>query len=296
MKLCRFDRTRLGVVENDMILDLTAVLDRLPKRDWIEGWGDPLIARLDQLRPLIEAERPAARRLAVRDVSLDSPVARPSKIIGAPANFTQHIEESKNDPAIAAVGTIKTIAEHGLFLKASSSLVGFGEGVTLRFPDRRTDHEAEFVVVIGAAGEDIAEARALDHVAGYSIGLDITLRGSEERSFRKSVDSYAVLGPWFVTRDEIADPDSVRFRLMVNGVLRQDASTSEMLFSPARLVSLASSFYKLYPGDLIFTGAPAGVGQIQAGDRIDVDCEGIGAGTVLVRGREIARAAQGGTS
>jgi len=293
MKLCRFDRTRIGVVEDGAVLDVTPVLDRLPPRPWIEEWGDPFIARLDRLRPLIEAARASAPRRALGEVSLASPIARPSKIIGAPANFALHIEESKHDPAIAASGTIKTIAEHGLFLKASSSLVGFGDGISLRFPDRRTDHEAEFVVVIGKAGEDIPEAGAFDYVAGYSIGLDVTLRGAEERSFRKSIDSYTVLGPWFVTRDEIADADRVRFRLMVNGIVRQDANTSQMLFGIARLIALASSFYKLFPGDLIFTGAPAGVGQIQEGDRIDVDCDGIGAGTVLVRSRAAASSPQG---
>jgi 2-keto-4-pentenoate hydratase/2-oxohepta-3-ene-1,7-dioic acid hydratase in catechol pathway len=293
MKICRFNQTRLGVIEDGVVLDVTSVLDLLPKRPWVEEWGDPIIARLDQLRPLMEVEKIKAPRRALGEVSLDSPVARPSKIIGAPANFALHIEESKNDPAIAASGTIKTIAEHGLFLKASSSLVGFGGGISLRFPDRRTDHEAEFVVVIGKAGEDIAEARALDHVAGYSIGLDVTLRGGEERSFRKSIDSYTVLGPWFVTRDEIPNANRVRFRLKVNGVARQDANTGDMLFGIARLISLASSFYKLFPGDLIFTGAPAGVGQIQEGDRIDVDCEGIGAGTLLVRNRTRASSVQG---
>jgi 2-keto-4-pentenoate hydratase/2-oxohepta-3-ene-1,7-dioic acid hydratase in catechol pathway len=288
MKLCKFNHTRLGLIEDDLVLDVTPVLDCLPTRQWIEEWGDPIIARLSELRPLIESESSKAPRHKLRDVSLDSPVARPSKIIGAPANFALHIEESKNDPAIAASGAIKTIAEHGLFLKASSSLVGFGDGITLRFPDRRTDHEAEFVVVIGKAGDDISEEHAFDHVAGYSIGLDVTLRGSEERSFRKSIDSYTVLGPWFVTKDEIANADQVRFRLQVNGILRQDAHTSEMLFSIPRLINLASRFYKLFPGDLIFTGAPAGVGQIQDGDRIDVDCEGVGAGTVLVRNRTAA--------
>jgi len=284
MKIGRFNHDRLGVIQGDRIVDVSAVLEQLPPQPWPGTWGDPLIASLAQIRPLIEERLETAPVLALREVRLDSPVARPSKIIGAPANFALHIEESKADAAIAASGTIKTIAEHGLFLKASSSLVGFGEGVSLRFPERRTDHEAEFVVVIGREGSDIPEDRALDYVAGYSLGLDVTLRGGEERSFRKSIDSYTVLGPWFVTSDEIKNPGDVQFRLRVNGVTRQDANTRDMLFGISQLISLASRFYRLYPGDLIFTGAPAGVGQIRDGDRIDVECDGIGSGTVWVAG------------
>lgn len=285
MKIARFNHDRLGVVNGREIADVTAALRDLVASSWPGGWGDPLIRGLDQVRPRLEDAVANAARVPCAAVHLNSPVSLPAKIIGAPANFALHIEESKADAAIAASGTIKTIAEHGLFLKASSSLVGFGDGISLRFPDRRTDHEAEFVVVIGAEGADIPEERALEHVAGYSLGLDVTLRGSEERSFRKSIDSYTVLGPWLVTKDEIKDPDNVRFRLKVNGVVKQDANTRDMLFSVRQLIALASRFYKLYPGDLIFTGAPAGVGQIQAGDSIEVECDQIGGGTIAVAGR-----------
>jgi 2,4-diketo-3-deoxy-L-fuconate hydrolase len=293
MKLSRFNHTRLGVVRGDRVADVTSALDHLSASPWPGSWNDPLVGKLQQLLPRIADILDDSPSLPLKEVHLNSPIARPSKIIGAPANYALHIEESKADAAIAASGTIKTIAEHGLFLKASSSLVGFGDGISLRFPGRRTDHEAEFVVVIGKEGSDIPQSRALDYVAGYSIGLDVTLRGGEERSFRKSVDSYTVLGPWFVTRDEIENPDDVQFRLKVNGVTKQDANTRDMLFGTSQLISLASSFYKLYPGDLIFTGAPAGVGQIQAGDRIDVECDGIGAGTVLVKEYSSDKAAIG---
>lgn len=291
MKIARFNHDKLGVIKGDWIADVTAALSHLPPRTWPGAWGDPLISALPQLLPRIEESSATAPLVPLSAVRLNSPVASPSKVIGAPANFAVHIEESKADAAIAASGPIKTIAEHGLFLKASSSLVGFGDGISLRFPDRRTDHEAEFVVVIGTEGADIAEDRALDYVAGYSLGLDVTLRGSEERSFRKSIDSYTVLGPWLVTKDEITNPGDVQFRLRVNGVLKQDANTRDMLFGVAQLIALASRFYRLYPGDLIFTGAPAGVGQIKAGDRIDVECAGIGAGTVSVAGGPAAASA-----
>jgi 2,4-didehydro-3-deoxy-L-rhamnonate hydrolase len=282
MKLCRFNDSRLGMVNGDAVYDVTPALSHLPRRPWPEPWGDPLIATLPNLIPRIQALAAVAVPFSVSRVKLSSPIARPSKIIGAPANYPLHIDESRADDAIAASGPIKPISELGLFLKASSSLVGFGDGIHLKFPNRRTDYEAEFVVVIGNTTSDVAESDALDYVAGYSLGVDVTLRGGEERSFRKSIDSYTVVGPWFVTKDEIPDPGAVPFKLKRNGILCQDANTRDMIYGIPRLISLASSFYTLYPGDLIFTGAPAGVGPIRPGDVIDTECVGLGSGRIQV--------------
>ena len=283
MKLCWFNETHLGVLEDGEICDVSALLQELPAPKWPRPWGDEIIASLDTVLAGAALLARDAPRFRVSEVRLGSPVARPAKVMAAPANYALHIDESKADAAIAASGPIKPISELGLFLKASTSLVGFGDGVSLKFPERRTDHEAEFAVIIGKTASDLDEDHALDCVAGYSIGLDITLRGGEERSFRKSIDSYTVLGPWLVTKDEIADPDNVAFQLHVNGVLRQDATTRDLLFSVRKLISLASRFYTLYPGDVLMTGAPAGVGQIVPGDVIRVECEGLGGGEVRVR-------------
>jgi 2-keto-4-pentenoate hydratase/2-oxohepta-3-ene-1,7-dioic acid hydratase in catechol pathway len=285
MKICRFNSDRYGVLEGDRVLDVTEIFCEFSRRKWPaleQGWGDPFIAFLGQadLGNLLVGATP----VALPDVRLMSPVARPSKVIGAPANYLLHIDESIADADIAKSGPIRPINELGLFLKASSSLVGVDEGITTRFPDRRTDHELEFVIVIGSECANVAEAEALDYVAGYSLGLDVTLRGSEERSFRKSIDSYTVLGPCLVTKDEIPNPDAVRFTLDVNDVRRQDAFTADMIFGCRKLISLASSFYTLHPGDLIYTGAPAGVGQIQPGDRLFINCEEIGSASVSVKG------------
>lgn len=177
-----------------------------------------------------------------------------------------------------------TLHEAGFFLKATSSLVGPSEGIVLRFPDRRTDHEVEAVAVIGdIVTTPVSAAEALDHVAGYSIGLDITLRGPEERSLRKSIDTYAVLGPWLVTADEIPDLSRLTMRLSLNGSLRQSVRLSEMLFDVAEQIVCASQFYTLYPGDLIYTGTPAGVGPIHSGDMINAEIEFIGQMSVHVR-------------
>ena len=134
------------------------------------------------------------------------------------------------------------IGEAGMFLKANSALVGPAEGIALRFPERRNDHEAELVMVIGKPGSDIPRARALDHVAGYCLGLDMTVRGREDRSFRKSIDSYAVLGPWMVTADEIADPDALPLSLTVNGETRQNSNTDMLIYDCRRLIEFALVF------------------------------------------------------
>ena len=199
-------------------------------------------------------------------VKLLSPVANPSKIIGAPINYQAHIDEAKADPDLKQDRVIKTIADWGLFLKATSSLVGPSEGVALRFLDRRNDHELEFAVVIGKPGTNIAYDDALGYVAGYAMGFDMTLRGPELLSWRKSIESYAVLGPWLVTADEIPDPSDIEFKLTVNGEVRQHASTRSLDYDVAKLIAYASTHYTLHPGDIILTGSPEGVAPVKPGD------------------------------
>ena len=206
MRICRFDDDRLGVVQEDVIRDVTSVLDKLPKWRWPGPTGDALLSNLPELLPHIEEAARGGAGRPVRDVALRSPVANPTKIIGAPVNYKKHQDEAQADAEISFGRDIKTIEHYGLFLKANSSLVGPGDGIALRFPDRRNDHEVELAVVIGRAGNRIRREDALSHVAGYAIGLDISVRGTEDRSLRKSLDSYSVLGPWLTTADE---PDQI---------------------------------------------------------------------------------------
>jgi 2,4-diketo-3-deoxy-L-fuconate hydrolase len=283
MKLCRYDDNRLGIVDGGDVFDVTGALDILPDLRWPLPLGDPLIANLDAVRRRARELLESASRRRLGDVRLLSPVANPSKIIGAPVNYQKHLAESKADANINFGSEIKGIDHYGLFLKANSALVGPGEGIDLRFTDRRNDHEAELVAVIGLGGSNIPRARAFDHIVGYTMGLDMTVRGTEDRSFRKSIDSYAVVGPWLVTADEIADPDDVAFELKVNGEVRQQSSTRYLIFDIAKLVEYASSFYTLYPGDLIMTGTPEGVGPVRPGDVIDLSMSGIGDMRVAVR-------------
>lgn len=283
MRLCRFDDDRLGLVRADQVYDVTGATDLLPAHRWPLPAGDDLIANLERLRQPIEAAAATARPRAISSVKLLSPVANPGKIIGAPVNYEKHQAEARADREINYDADIKTIDSYGLFLKAGSALVGPGEGVALRFADRRNDHEVELAAVIGKTGSGIPYDQALDYVAGYAIGLDMTVRGPEDRSLRKSIDSYAVLGPWLVTADEIEDPDNLDFDLTVNGQMRQSSNTSALIFDVAKLIHYASNFYTLQPGDIIMTGTPEGVAPVEPGDTMIATVEGIGSMTVAVR-------------
>jgi 2,4-didehydro-3-deoxy-L-rhamnonate hydrolase len=272
MKLCRYDDDRLGVVRGELVHDVTLaqteIRDSLP----YAMKGDAVVAALPQWRERIERMADKAPRKPIGEVRLLAPVARPTKLTCAPTNYQAHIAEMKAAAAqpgsqVVTVQSAK-IGEAGMFLKANSSLVGPSEGIAVRFPDRRSDHEVELVMVVGKTGSDIPQSRALDHVACYCLGLDITVRGREDRSFRKSVDGYAVAGPWMVTADEITNPDALPLSLEVNGEIRQDSNTNMLIYDCRRLIEFASSFYTLYPGDLIYTGTPEGVAPVKPGDTI----------------------------
>ena len=163
--------------------------------------------------------------------------------------------------------------------------MGCSDGITLGKPDRRTDHEVELAVVIGRTATRVSRETALDHVAGYTIGLDVTMRGPEERSLRKSMDSYSVLGPWLVTADEVGDPGALDLSLLVNGEARQQANTRDLVIDVPGLIAMASSWYTLQPGDVIYTGTPAGVGPIEPGDVLTASIENVGMMEVAVHGR-----------
>ncbi len=283
MRICRFNKDRLGVVEGGSVFDVTAALDVLTASRYPLPSFDPFIANLEQVRQRIGELLPSAARLALEDVQLLSPIANPGKLVAAPVNYTKHLEEARADAGVHHNGKIEEIQRIGLFLKANSSMVGPSEGVAIRHPERRNDHEIELAVVIGKPGVGISRADAWSHIAGYCIGLDMTVRGPEERSLRKSVDSYSVLGPWFVTADELPDPTSLDFQLTVNGEVRQRANTRDLLMDIPALIEFASSFYTLHPGDVIFTGTPEGVGPVHAGDLIVAEFDRIGRMEVAVR-------------
>jgi 2-keto-4-pentenoate hydratase/2-oxohepta-3-ene-1,7-dioic acid hydratase in catechol pathway len=288
MRLCRFDEGRLGVVEGDRVRDVTAALDVLPGYRYPLPRHDVLIANLEKVAARARATVADAPSFPIDAVRLLSPVANPGKIVAAPVNYHRHLDEVRGDAALHHnnPGHTLTIHNAGVFLKATSSLVGPGEGIAVRRDDRRTDHEVELAFVIGRSANRVTAAEAWQYVAGYAIGLDITIRGSEDRSFRKSADTYTVLGPWLVTADEIPDPGLLDLQLELNGELRQKSNTKYLILGVPQLIELASSFYTLHPGDVVLTGTPEGVSPIAPGDRVVATIEGIGTMEVSVRAAE----------
>ncbi len=283
MRLCRFDNDRLGLVEGDNLRDVTGALDVLPGYRYPLPPCDPLIAHLPEVLVRARALAPDAASVPLAGARLRPPVANPGKIVAAPVNYQKHLDEVRGDAGLHHQNPINTIHKAGLFLKATSALAGAGDGVALRKLDRRNDHEIELAFVIGRTARDVPKDRAIDYVAGYAIGLDITIRGPEERSLRKSADSYAILGPWLVTADEVPEPNALDLELSVNGETRQRSNTRHMILGVRELIELASSFFTLFPGDVFFTGTPEGVSPIEPGDTIVASIERIGSMTVPVR-------------
>jgi 2-keto-4-pentenoate hydratase/2-oxohepta-3-ene-1,7-dioic acid hydratase in catechol pathway len=282
MRLCRFNGNRLGIVGGGEVADVSAALESLPAVRWPVPYGDLLIAHLDEVRSRAEALAPKASRLPLDRVKLDSPVANPSKIIAAPVNYMKHVEEARADAGINFGSDIKTIDHYGLFLKSNTSLIGPGEPVRLPALDRRMDHEVELALIIGREGYRIPEAAAFDYVAGYAVSLDMVIRGPEDRSWRKSFDTFSVVGPWLTTADEVQDPNNLDFWIKVNGDARQKSNTKYLIFGLARLIAYASQAYRLYPGDIIMTGTPEGVGPVAPGDVMECWIDQVGEMKVAV--------------
>ena len=283
MKICRFDDNRLGLVQGDSVLDVTAALDALPAYRYPLPRTDQLIENLDMLKPHILAAAKGAKALPLDQVKLLSPVANPGKVVAAPVNYKAHLEESRNDVEINFNRKVIEIQTIGLFLKATSSIVGASEGVAVSMPERRNDHEIELVAIIGKPARNVSKEDALNYVAGYCIGLDMTIRGQEERSMRKSLDTFTVLGPWMVTADEVGEPNSQQMVLTVNDEPRQNANTGDLIMNVRDLISWASTFYTLQPGDILMTGTPDGVNRVVPGDTIHATIEKIGGMKVKVR-------------
>jgi 2-keto-4-pentenoate hydratase/2-oxohepta-3-ene-1,7-dioic acid hydratase in catechol pathway len=287
MKLCRYDDDRLGVVRDAMVHDVTEAQTQIRAAAPYAMPGDAVIAALPAWRARLEEMAAKAPGRPLAQVRLLSPVARPSKLVAAPTNYTAHIEEMAARAATQSIMPSPAIGTAGLFLKANSSLVGPSQGVAIRFPDRRNEHEVELAIIFGRTGSDIPREKALDYVAGYAIGLDMTARGKEDRSFRKSIDSYSVLGPWMVTADEIPDPDNVPLSIYVNGELKQSSNTRHLIYGCRKLIEWGSTFYTFHPGDVLYTGTPEGVSPVKPGDTMLARIDPIGEMTVPVRAHTI---------
>lgn len=216
---------------------------------------------------------------------LGSPVARPSKIVCVGLNYSDHARESKMEPPKEPV----------LFMKATTALSGPNDPVRMPRGSKKTDWEVELAVVIGRRASYVAEKDAHRFIAGYSLHNDYSERAYQlERCGQwdkgKGCDTFAPLGPWLVTPDEIADVGNLRLWLTVNGEKKQDGNTSNLIFGVPFLVSYISQFMTLLPGDVISTGTPAGVGlgfnppqYLKAGDVVDLGIDGLGVQRQVVR-------------
>jgi 2-keto-4-pentenoate hydratase/2-oxohepta-3-ene-1,7-dioic acid hydratase in catechol pathway len=285
VKIAVFDDWRVGLVEGEQLFDVTAALPsslaELPEQriNW-------LIGRADSALPALAEARRRAAPVPLSSAQLRPPSPRPRHIFAAPANYRKHIGEL-GTRTVTKAG--RSAREQGFFLKAPGSLVGAGDAITLpRGSKRRFDHESELGVIVGRGGFHVPRERAMDHVFGYACLIDASMRiepgvAEEERSMRKSFQGFTPLGPWLVTADEIADPSALRNRLWVNGELRQDAGTGEMIVGIAELIELISSVLPLTPGDVIATGTPEGVGPLVVGDTVTIEIEQVGRMTVQVR-------------
>jgi 2-keto-4-pentenoate hydratase/2-oxohepta-3-ene-1,7-dioic acid hydratase in catechol pathway len=241
----------------------------------------PLTNACEQLAALAEAHAgclsPAGRPLPLAELTLLAPVPRPSKVICMGLNYRDHATESGMPVPTSPI----------YFAKFGSCVVGHGEPVVIPPGSSQTDYEAEMAIVIGATARRVSEADARAHVLGYACFNDVSARDFQFADGQwirgKACDTFAPLGPWIATRDEVPDPQALRIRMRVNGGTRQDSSTAQLVFGVDALVSFVSRHVTLEPGDLIATGTPPGVGFarkppafLRPGDVMEVEVDGLG--------------------
>ena len=281
MRIAVYDDSRVGLVRDGTLIDVSDLVGG-GSGEWPPVFILRAIAGFDRLRPKLDQALLTRPGIPLDRVRLRAPVVFPTKVIAAPANYRLHIEEMRS----VVTGEIHAIEKYGVFLKAPSSIIGPGDTVELPFPDRRTDHEVELGAVIGTTGRNVRAADAMRYVFGYTGVMDITVRGDEDRSTRKSFDSFTPVGPLLVTADEVPDPHDLALQLWVNGVRRQNGNTSAMIWNIPKLIEYASHVMTLSPGDLISTGTPDGVGPLTAGDEVTIEIERIGRMSVHVETRK----------
>ncbi|MCR8558395.1 fumarylacetoacetate hydrolase family protein [Mucilaginibacter sp. BJC16-A38] len=271
MKLIRFGeagKEKTGVIINDKKYDTSA---------FGEDYGEAFFEN-DGLTRLSYFLEDSLLPEITEDVRLGSPLARPSKIVCIGLNYIDHARETDATPPTEPV----------IFMKSTTAIVGPFDNIVIPKNSVKTDWEVELAIVIGKKASYVEEADAMDYVAGYVLHNDVS-----EREFQierggtwdkgKGCDTFAPIGPFFATKDEIADPHSLRLWLKVNGQTMQDGNTSNFIFNIPHLVSYTSQFMTLLPGDIISTGTPAGVGlgmkppiYLKAGDVIELGIDGLG--------------------
>lgn len=271
MKLLRFGprgAEKPGLLESDgTIRDLSSVVDDISG----ETLSDAGLAALKDVDPSTLPAVDANTRLG-------SPIAGTGKFICIGLNYADHAEESG----------LPVPSEPVIFMKATSAICGPNDPIIIPRGSEKTDWEVELAVVIGTRAKYVSEEDALNYVAGYCVTNDVSERAFQiERQGQwtkgKSCDNYGQIGPWLVTRDEVADPQDLSMWLKVNGETKQDGSTNTMVYGVAHVVSYLSQFMSLMPGDVISTGTPPGVGMgqspqqyLRAGDVVELGIAGLG--------------------
>lgn len=280
MRIALFDNYRIGIINGTTIRDVTNVVDK--------RWhGTPyvineLIAHWDELKSAVEAYVRTADEYPLAEVRLLPPIPRPGQLLAAPANYHAHVAEMTTSRyAPTSPQALQSPREVGFFVKASGSISGPADPIELPpMPGRAFHHEVELGVVIGKTARGVSRERVRDHIFGYLCLLDITLRTEgkqqEERTMRKSFESFTPIGPFIVTADEVADHASIGLKLWVNDELRQEANTRNLIVGVDELIEQASHVVTLQPGDIYATGTPEGVGPIKAGDVLRAEVDGMG--------------------
>jgi 2-keto-4-pentenoate hydratase/2-oxohepta-3-ene-1,7-dioic acid hydratase in catechol pathway len=263
---------RTGVVHGDEVVDLTDAAVGLPG-----DMADLLAAGGEALARAAGAADSAARRRPLATVRLLAPVPRPPKVMGLGMNYGAHVAE---------LGRPRP--EHQVwFNKQRTCVIASGDAIEVPRLSSQVDYEGELAFVIGRRCRHVAAADAASVVAGFTVMNDVSVRDWQWRTptwtMGKSFDTHGPLGPWLVTPDEVADPHRLRLRTWVNGELRQDASTDDMIFSCWAMVEELSGVFTLEPGDVVSTGTPAGVGAsfdppkwLVAGDSVRIEVESVG--------------------
>ena len=265
-------RVRPGIVSGaDVVLDLSSQ-GFTTMLDVIES-GEEGLARVEDF---VRAS-PASARVPLSGVKLMAPIPRPRKLICVGLNYRDHATETG-----AKIPDIPTI-----FNKFATAVIGPGDNIVLPKVAKIPDYEAEFAFVIGKGGRRIAAANWQSHVFGYTIINDVTSRDYQRATTQwlmgKTFDTFAPMGPWIVTKDEIADPHALEIRMEINGEVLQNGNTSNLIFGVPALIEFLSSVFTLEPGDIVSTGTPAGVGFVRnpprllkAGDDVIVKIPAIG--------------------
>ena len=274
MKLIRFGETgkeKPGVIINDAWFDVSEYVFDYDEK-FFENDGLSLLKTIISEKTLKEISR---------DIRLGPPIYKPSKIICIGLNYSDHATESN----------MQLPPEPVIFFKATTAIVGPNDDLIIPKNSKKTDWEVELAVVIGKKASYVDEAVALNHVAGYLLHNDYSEREFQlERAGQwvkgKSCDTFAPLGPYLATQDEIADVNDLRLWLTVNGTMMQDGNTKNLVFKIPHLISYLSQFMTLLPGDIISTGTPAGVGlgftpniYLKPGDVIELGIDGLGTST-----------------